>query len=93
MIDPLFTAASLTLLDEMWARHESIPDIREKLQSLLGRYVSNDQIREAATRFDAAIKEDDPGMRPPPPKPDVVNLVKPGTYPARGFTMLRGGKL
>jgi hypothetical protein len=97
--------AALTLLDTLWAIDTHMAVIRRKLMGPLGYYPLADDVRFAANRYRASVPKPAPtaatstAIEAPPvvevrfvarAVPDRVRKVAPGTYPARGYSMLRG---
>lgn len=96
--------AALSYLDALWAGDTHMAVIRKKLMPLLGFYPTSPDVIAMARRYAgkpvkivvAVPAEPKPDPFPlntyhfvPPPKQDnTVRLVAPGTFKAKGFTML-----
>lgn len=97
---------ALSYLDALWSGDTHMAVIRKKLMPLLGFYPMAADVIAMARRYQEKPVKVAPASLPvpivipvsvmlgfvPPPKTDnAVRRVPPGTYPARGFSML-GGK-
>jgi hypothetical protein len=99
----MWPEAVLSQLDSLWAVQTRIGIVQNRLQPLLGWFPSADDVREAANRR-ADVPNNGKGatfihidpirltLAPRPKDDNRVRLVAPGTFPNRGFTMLRPGR-
>lgn len=95
-----FSDTALAQLDSMWPLDMSMAVIRRRLHLLTGIDFSAREITEAATRHVAkpkpvvsevvasALTERSFSAPRPALVQDKVRIVAPGTFPARGFTMI-----
>lgn len=86
---------ALAMLDSMWATDTHMSVMRRRLHTLTGINYTPEEVRDAATRYQSpvVVEPSRPAWRLErelPGRPEEkTRLVPKGTFPVRGFTMLR----